>query len=277
MSVWSTYEGRLAAHGETKHDASFLREMRYINRKLPDNLSYQTVTIFDTAHSFNIESEAMVSASFEQNVAIINSDNLNEKYIFSMPQEELRCGCLIEWMDNHWILTELDANSTLYMRGKLLQCNHVLKWVNEKDEIIKQWCAVEDGTKYLTGEFEDRNFIVTRPDARIAVTVPKNSETVKLNRSNRFIIDDPESPDPMAYALTKPLKRGLTYNDEGIFKFVMHEEVVTDNDNFELGIADYYKHFPKPSSGGQSASPQPSGDDGGNDGNGTTGGKKVWL
>ena len=81
----------------------------------------------------------------------------------------------------------------------------------------------------------------------------------------------------MAYALTKPLKRGLTYNGEGIFKFVMHEEVVTDNDNVELGIADYYKHFQKPSSGGQSASPQPSGDDGGNDGNGTTGGKKVWL
>lgn len=48
-----------------------------------------------------------------------------------------------------------------------------------------------------------------------------------------------------AYALTKPLKAGHIYNGNGVFSFVLQECVATDNDNYELGIADYYLHFPK--------------------------------
>ena len=48
-----------------------------------------------------------------------------------------------------------------------------------------------------------------------------------------------------AYLLTKPLKVGKTYNGHGIYSFVLQEVVSTDNDNFELGIANYYLHFPK--------------------------------
>ena len=49
----------------------------------------------------------------------------------------------------------------------------------------------------------------------------------------------------LAYALTKPLKFSRVYNDNGVFKFVLQEVVTTEFDNQELGIADYYKHFPK--------------------------------
>lgn len=118
----------------------------------------------------------------------------------------------------------------------------------------------------LTGEYEDRNFIVTRGDSRIAVTIAKNEFTTKLGRRNRFIIDDPKSLQPLAYALTKPLKPGHTYNDMGVFKFVLQEVNTTDDDNFELGIADYYLHFPKPDSGETPDTPPDS-----------RPGKKVWL
>lgn len=93
---------------------------------------------------------------------------------------------------------------------------------------------------------KQRNFVVTRGDSRIAVTVPRNEFTTQLTRKNRFLIDDPDSPQKLAYLLTKPLKTGLTYNDQGVFKFVMQEVTATDDDNQELGIADYYKYFPKP-------------------------------
>ena len=89
----------------------------------------------------------MISGSFQQNVAIINSDNLNEKYIFSLPDEDIRHGDLIEWMDNHWLVTERDANTTVYTRAKLLQCNYLLKWVSEDHIVHEQWCVIEDGTK----------------------------------------------------------------------------------------------------------------------------------
>lgn len=98
----------------------------------------------------------------------------------------------------------------------------------------------------LTGEYEDRNFIVTRGDSRIAITLPRTEHTKKLNRQSRFLVDDFAGNGMLSFALTKPLKVGHTYDSEnGIYKFVLQEVNSTDFDNFELGIADYYKYFPR--------------------------------
>lgn len=87
--------------------------------------------------------------------------------------------------------------------------------------------------------------MVTRGDSRIAVTIARNEFTSKLGRLDRFLIDDPNSLQMLSYALTKPLKLNNVFNGNGVFKFVLQEVNSTDDDNFELGIADYYKHFPK--------------------------------
>lgn len=131
MGVWDTYESRVNVRGGTKRGAVFRRETRMIRTKLKDTLSYQTVTIDDVA----------------QDVAVINSDNLNEKTIISLPDEDIRHGGLIHWMDNYWLVTERDANTTVYTRAKMIQCNHLLKWVSDDNKIHEQWCIIEDGTK----------------------------------------------------------------------------------------------------------------------------------
>lgn len=74
------------------------------------------------------------------------------------------------------------------------------------------------------------------------MTIARNEHTVKFGREYRFLIDDPDSGDKLAYLLTKPLKVGKTYNNKGIYSFVLQEVVSTDDDNMELGIADYYKY-----------------------------------
>ncbi len=120
-------------------------------------------------------------------------------------------------------------------------------------------------TTALTGEYAARHFVVTRGDSRIYLTIARNDETKKLNRENRFLIDDPDSPIQLAYALTKPLKLGGTYNGSGVFKFVLQEVQTTDNDNIERRIADYYKHFNREEDY-PTNEPKPD-----------IGGKKVWL
>lgn len=97
----------------------------------------------------------------------------------------------------------------------------------------------------LTGEFEDRNFVITRGDSRIAITIARNEHTVKFNRNNRFLVDDEDSGTILAYTLSKPLKVGGVYDKKGVYKFVLQEVSSTKDDNYELGIADYYKHFPQ--------------------------------
>lgn len=265
MSVWGDYEERISNAGGTIKNASYIREARIINNRIVNSLSFHSVTIDDV----------------HQDVSIANSDNLNEKVIFSKPGEDLRLGGLVYWMNNHWLITEKDANTTLYTRAKLLQCNYLLKWVTDDDQIIEQWCVVEDGTKYLTGEYEDRNFIVTRGDSRIAITIAKNEFTAKLGRNNRFLIDDPDSKVKLAYILSKPLKFAGVYNEEGVYKFVLQEVVTTDFDNQELMIADYYKHFPKETEEGDEDNTQDIPEDNENESadttNNSTNGKKVWI
>lgn len=93
--------------------------------------------------------------------------------------------------------------------------------------------------------YNDRQFIVVDGDTRIALTIGRNVHTAKFNRQTRILVDDPLSEHKMAFKLTKPLKVGNRYNEEGCYKFVLSEGDTTDYDNFDLMIPDYYKYFPK--------------------------------
>lgn len=148
MTAWAAYEARADVHGRTRRQTALRREIHDLNKRVPDTLSYHTVEMFDCFHGYNISDRQMQSKyMFDQNVAIINSDNLNEKFIISMPGEDIQNGSLVHWMDQHWLVTERDANTTVYTKAKLLQCNYLLKWVTVDGDIIEQWCVVEDGTK----------------------------------------------------------------------------------------------------------------------------------
>lgn len=253
MGIWDIYKNRIYADGKTKREAALSRTSRMLRERLEDSLSYHDVTVDGENRS----------------VIIDDSDNLNEKIMHSLPGEDFICGGLVEWADNHWLITEKDANNELRTRVKLLQCNFLLKWIDTDHIIHEQWCVIEDGTKYLTGEYEDKDFIVTRGDSRIAMTIARNPDTVKFSRNNRFLIDDPESEKMNSYLLTKPLKVGKSYNGHGVYSFVLQEVVSTDNDNFELGIADYYLHFPKKDTSGEN--------DNDASGSASNTGKKGWL
>lgn len=252
MNPWETYEARVDAVGRTKRDITFRREQRFLNMKMPTSLSY---------HALTIDGEP-------RELAVINSDNLNMKMLHSLPGEDLPHGGLVEWMDNHWLIIEKDVNNELYTTAKMQQCNYLLKWI-EDGNIIERWCIVEDGTKYLTGEYGDNNFVLLRGDSRVSVTIARDEHTAILNRESRFLIDDPDSEDVLAYRLTKPFKLSNTFNNEGVYKFVLTECNTEDTDNTELLIADYYKYFPRDTEGGN-PSPAPPPDD-------TQPGKKVWL
>lgn len=234
MDAWSSYMARTGAKGEEMRDASLRREKRFLTNKLGKSLSYHPVTIDGN----------------ERSVAIINSDNLNTKTICSMPGEDLPHGGLVYWMEQYWLITAKDYNNEVYTRATMKQCNYLLKWVADDMSIVSRWCIVEDGTKYLTGEYGDRNYVVERGDARATITLAKDPYSVKLNRGNRFLIDDYDSPNVLAYQLTKPFKLGGAYNGKGVLSFVLTECNTEDTDNLELHIANYYKYFPREDSSG---------------------------
>lgn len=230
MEAWDTYVSRMATHGVTKRDASLIRERRHLNNKLPDSLSYHPI-IIDGA---------------DRKMAVIDSDDFDIKHLRSMPGEDIRFGAYAEYFNQKWIVIEKDYSNELYTKAKMRQCNYLLKWVAEDETIQERWCIIDDGTKALTGEYSDRQYIVTRGDSRLALTIPKDNYTSKLDRNVRFIIDADDTDDHMAFRLTKPIRVGATFGDDGIYAFELTECNTEDGDNFELRIANYYDHFPKP-------------------------------
>lgn len=229
MSVWDVYGARNNVRGSNSRDRAKYSLMNRLTNQIPSVLSYHNVDIDGS----------------ERNIAIINSDNLNQKTLCSMPGEDIRHGAYVDWMSFKWLVVERDANSEIYTKCIMKQCNYLLRWVNASGEIVERWCVVEDGTKYLTGELSDRDFIATRGDARISVTLPKDAESLSLGRDARFIIDDYGAPDPLSYRLTKPFKLGGSFDENGVVIFVMTECNTEFDDNLELHIANYYKYFPR--------------------------------
>lgn len=231
MSVWSTYEARFA-DGNQEMDPKWNSAKDHIQsrlkRKLVSSLSYK-------------------QAKYEGNdmrIAIVDiSNDFSTKKIFSMPGETLPHGSVIEWEDSFWLITELNAQKELCSEGKMRRCNYYLKWINSKGDIIGRWCVVEDGTKYLIGEREED--IMSIGDARMAVTLGKDPETSQISRGRRFLIDDMDSKDVLAFEVTKPNKMFNVFNGKGVFRFIMGESELTDNDNTELRIADYYNWRPE--------------------------------
>lgn len=229
MNPWGTYCTRNSLRGDTARDRAKNNLMSRLDRQIPSTLSYQSVDI----------------DGIPRDIVVLNSDNLNQKTLCSLPGEDIRHGALVEWQNNRWIVTERDANTEIYTKCIMLQCNYLLKWINADGEVIERWSVVEDGTRYLTGEYSDAFFVASRGDSRIAVTLQKDKETLALGRDCRFIIDDYESPTPLAYRLTKPFKLGRSFDENGVVVYVMTECNSEGDDNLDLHIADYYKYFPR--------------------------------
>lgn len=223
MNVWDTYNARLVINGATRRENALARTQGYINRKLSSSLSYQSVIINDTT----------------QSVSITDTEELNIKTICALPGENLIHGGIVDWEENKWIITEVDAHNEVYEKGVIQQCNHLLRWRNSLGNIVEKWSIVEDGTKYLIGEKQED--IISVGDARIAVTVPKDSDTINLKRGNRFLIDDVNTEEILAYQITKPNRLYNIFNNNGIYRYILKEVNTTDNDNLELRVADYYQ------------------------------------
>lgn len=227
LSVWESYRARMEVHGSSRRQRALNHTQNYYSLKLPASLSYHHVLIDGN----------------EQDVAILNQkEDLTIKKICSLPGESLIHGGIVDFAGSKWLITELDANDEVYANGIMRRCNYVLKWLNSKGEIIEKWCVVEDGTKYLIGERQED--IMAVGDARFAVTITKDKDTNELGRGRRFLIDDMDSRDVLAFEITKPNKLFNNYDGHGVFRFILGETNLTDNDNVELRIADYYNWQP---------------------------------
>lgn len=228
LTCLERYQTRMRAKGALPRESWLKNTQAWINTKLPASLSYYTA---------EIDGE-------ERQCAIISSRHDTMKKIIAMPGETLTNGTYVKWMGEIWLITSVDPQSEVYQSGSMTQCNYLLKWVNDSGEVVSRWVIALDGTKYLTGEYDQNT--MTLGDSRLQLTMPRDDETVLVNRGARFLIDDPDANQPMAYELTKVNRSGAVYGGHGVFVHMLSEDNRQDgNDNYDLMIADYEKRIGK--------------------------------
>lgn len=229
MNSLDIYKQRLSYLKDSPRERWLKNTQNWINTKLPRSLSYQSVII---------DGE-------RRECAITSTQKLKEKNILAMPGENIFAGSYVEWANSIWLITSVDENSEVYQTGLMVQCNYNLKWINSNGEIVSRMVIAIDGTKYLTGEYSQQ--FVTVGDARMQVTMPKDEETVLIDRDDRFLIDDPDAHDIQAFEVTKLNRISSVYNGHGICVHMLVESPRNDNvDNYELMIANYYDRIKTP-------------------------------
>lgn len=229
---WALYQERMGVIGETSHQMWQNHTRASVARRILASPSFRLVRI----------------NGVDQRVAIVHRTNINEKRIIALPGERILHGGIVEFGDTHYLITEIDGDREIYERGLMKRCNHILRWIDKDGQLVEKWCIVEDGTKYLIGEFSED--MMSIGDSRIAVTVGKDADTVRMARGMRFLIDNSDSEEVLAYQITKPNRFFSTYEEGGVFRFILNEVPLTKNDNIQKRIADFNNWMPPRDSDG---------------------------
>lgn len=139
-------------------------------------------------------------------------NNTFKKKIKSMHGDKFNLGDYVEWNNQKWLITLIDADERTWNRGYMYLCTVPLRWQNSEGKIIERYVYSEDFTKYSNGT--TGNSTITIGDNQYGLTVPVDSETKKLKRDMRFPIDFDDSEQPDIYKLTN---RKVKLNDNQYF------------------------------------------------------------
>ena len=194
------YTARMTQHGTTQRERIVNRLKTNLNNKLQDNPSYKSVKL-----------------NGEETHLIINTGTQPYyKEFQSLPDQEINIGDYVEFANSYWLVMTCDYDDEVYKDGKLYQCNYLLKWQNEKGEIIERWAVILSASKYNDGT-EGNNYITLGSD-QLSIAIPLDEESLKLKKSmsKKFFIDNNKN-NPTAYELTGTGNVPDTYNGHGVF------------------------------------------------------------
>lgn len=139
-------------------------------------------------------------------------NNTFKKKIKSVHGDKFNLGDYVEWNNQKWLITLIDADERTWNRGYMYLCTVPLRWQNSEGKIIERYVYSEDFTKYSNGT--TGNNTITIGDNQYGLTVPVDNETKKLKRDMRFPIDFDDSEQPDIYKLTN---RKVKLNDNQYF------------------------------------------------------------
>lgn len=191
------------------------------------------------------------SPSYKSNgLAILDTDDPYVKNFAALPGAVVLAGMIKNYGSSKYLVTAVDVDNEVNIRGKLEFCNYELKFLDSSGNPTSRWCCVENATKYNSGVktvgIDTKIEIGTN---QFLVKLPYDSETALINRvysdgNDRRLLLDYGAVTPCAYKITQVDR--VSY--PGIVCLTLTEDTRSSDDNVTLMIADYYSRVsPTPS------------------------------
>ena len=137
----------------------------------------------------------------------------------------------------YYLCTESFDIDTVCNQGKLTKCNWILKWQNDKGEILEYPCYDINSTQYNSGE--QSNKIYTIGSSQHMLKLPADENTITLSSPQRFYLDR-NMNKPTSYIVTQNDTTSFNYGTKGIVVVTVIESPNDSaTDRPDLGICDY--------------------------------------
>lgn len=166
-------------------------------------------------------------------------NNTFKKKIKSVHGDKFNLGDYVEWNNQKWLVTLIDADERTWNRGYMYLCTVPLRWQNSDGKIIERYVYAEDFTKYSNGV--TGNNTITIGDNQYGLTLPVDEETKKLKRDMRFPIDFDDSEQPDIYKLTNrkvKLSDNQYFGRGGTMIVTMSFDAFNTNDDKKVTMED---------------------------------------
>lgn len=213
---WQTYRNRLNKNGLNQKDRIIASTQRTIIDQFSNSPSYHEVTVNGISQYVQIIEDS------------ISRRDSEKKRIICKPNDDLSIGDAIVWDSNDWLCTDID-DVEIYIRGIIERCNNNLIYLDSDGEIITVPCVITN--KILMNQKENDYYIL--PDNKIMVMVADNDDSKEITVDSRFLLGSNAFKVESIDNITKP----------GIITLKMHFDSITQNDNKDLGIANYYSNL----------------------------------
>lgn len=139
--------------------------------------------------------------------------------------------------DEYLICTESFNIDNIHWQGKVTLCNWILKWQNNKGDILEYPCFDINATQYNSGEMSNKWFTVG--SSQHLLMLPYDENTIVLKSPQRFFLDR-DMTNPTSFVVTQNDNTSMHYGKKGIVRLTVFECATNnDTDRFDLGICDY--------------------------------------
>lgn len=227
---FAQYCARMTNRGATKREATINHARDAYLEYIKDSPAHEEILLNGkTAHAL-----------------ILDGDDYATKYLCATDGISYHGGMLVMWNGRPWLITDIHTREMLYSKATMQLCNYTLKFVNADGVVVEKPCIIKDVTKYLVGE--QSADMMTVGSSRMSLTVAKDCDTVLLKRDSRFLVDDPDADECIAYEITKPdrVTGTLDYDSgrEGVYKYLIREMNSIDTDDLKKMIPDNSEYVP---------------------------------